>query len=304
VRKRFLFIILASIFLFSCMKKREEPAFPSVIALNYPCYDAARAVLGDRGSVKMLLPPYSESHSYEPTPDDVIRIMGSDLFAYTGGESDYWVTTLIGTLDGRVRLFSLMDNVPTLLVEETSEGMQIEGDGDVDEHVWTSIENYSAIVEGLAEELCEIDSENADEYMANAKSYISKLQGLDAELKDIVRSRKRDILVVADRFPILYFTKSLGLKFHAAFPGCAEETEPSAKTCAFLIDKVREAGIPVVLHMESGSSRLSDVISSETGAKSLKFNSMHTVTKKQFDDGVTYIDLMRENLDVMREALL
>ena len=100
-----------------------------------------------------------------------------------------------------------------------------------------------------------------------------------------------------------YFTLEYGLDYFAAFPGCSGETEPSAKTVAFLIDKVRDEKLPAVLYMEFSNQKMADVICEETGCKKLPFYSVHNVTAEQFEAGLGYLDLMEINLKSLKEAL-
>ena len=113
----------------------------------------------------------------------------------------------------------------------------------------------------------------------------------------------RNTIVFGDRFPLLYFAKAYGLEYYAAWPGCADEAEPSAATVAFLIDKVNEEHIPVVFHIELSNEDMADTICEATGAEKLLFSACHNVTRAQFEEGVTYLDLMWQNVDALREAL-
>ena len=94
-----------------------------------------------------------------------------------------------------------------------------------------------------------------------------------------------------------------GLDYFAAFPGCAEDTEPSAKTVAFLIDRVREEQIPVVFYIEFSNEKMADVICEDTGCVKRLFHSCHNVTAEQLRQGVSYLDLMRKNVKTIEEAL-
>ena len=113
----------------------------------------------------------------------------------------------------------------------------------------------------------------------------------------------RKTLVFGDRFPFRYFADRYGLTYFAAFPGCSGETEPDAATLKFLIDKVSEENIPVVLHVELSNQKIADAICEATGAKKALFHSCHGVTKDEFDRGETYVSLMKNNVDVLKEAL-
>ena len=284
----------------------------SVVATTFAPYDFARQLVGDMGTVTMLLPPGSESHSYEPTPKDILEIQNADVFIYVGGESDAWVTDVLESVGEGVRAVTLMDCVE-LLEEETVEGMEAEvhdhehgeegHEAEYDEHVWTSPRNAALICEKIAAALCEADPANASVYNANLAVYSAELAKLDAAFTGIVADGARKTIIFADRFPLLYFARAYGLTYYAAFPGCSEDAEPSAATVAFIIDKVREEDIPVVFHVELANEDMADIVCDETGAVKRQFNACHNVTRAQFNAGVTYLDLMWENTEVLKEAL-
>ena len=280
----------------------------SVVATVFAPYDFARQLLGDRGEVTLLLPPGSEAHSYEPSPKDIIEIQNCDVFIYVGGVSDAWVTDVLESVGDGVRTVTLMDCVE-LLEEEHVEGMEVDedehDDGEIeyDEHVWTSPRNAKLICEKIAAALSEADPEGEAEYNAALESYCAELDELDAAFKDVVANGVRNTIVFGDRFPLLYFAKAYGLEYYAAWPGCADEAEPSAATVAFLIDKVNEEHIPVVFHIELSNEDMADTICEATGAEKLLFSACHNVTRAQFEEGVTYLDLMWQNVDALREAL-
>ena len=281
----------------------------SVVATVFAPYDFARQLVGELGEVTLLLPPGSETHSYEPSPKDIIEIQNCDLFIYVGGVSDAWVSDVLESVGGEVRTVTLMDCVE-LLEEEHVEGMEVdedehehEGEIEYDEHVWTSPRNAELICEKIAAALCEVDPEGAEEYGTALESYCAQLDELDAAFTEVVENGVRDTVVFGDRFPLLYFAKAYGLNYYAAWPGCADEAEPSAATVTFLIDKVKAEGIPVVFHIELSNEDMADTICNETGAKKMLFSACHNVTRAQFDAGVTYLELMWQNVDALREAL-
>jgi zinc transport system substrate-binding protein len=119
----------------------------------------------------------------------------------------------------------------------------------------------------------------------------------------VVNGAKRNVFVFGDRFPLRYFADAYDLSYYAAFPGCSTETEPSAQTVAFLIDKVNEERIPVVFYIELGNGKMAEVIAEETGAQVLQYQSCHNVTATDFEAGATYLDLMNANTDLLAQAL-
>lgn len=177
------------------------------------------------------------------------------------------------------------------------------GKSEYDEHVWTSPRNAKLIVEKIADVLCDIDPANTVLYRLNEAAYANELDALDAEFINIVRNATRKTLVFADRFPFRYFADAYGLDYFAAFPGCSTETEASAATLKFLIDKIKDESIPVVFHIELSNERMADAICESTGAKKLLLHAVHNISKSDFEKGLGYIDLMKANAVNLREAL-
>ncbi len=279
----------------------------NIVATIFPPYDFAREIGGDRVNASMLLKPGMESHSYDPTPQDIIKIQESDLFIYVGGESDEWVNDILESGDRKPKkIIALMDIVDKVQ-EEIVEGMEKDkDDGDTieyDEHVWTSPVNASLITRKISEALCELDSKNVDFFKNRTAEYCQKLSALDNEFRKIVENASRKTIVFGDRFPFRYLADEYGLKYYAAFPGCSSETEPSAATISFLIDKVKEEKIPVVFSIEFSSGKVADVICESTGAKKLTFHSCHNVTQKEMDNDASYYWIMRDNASALKEAL-
>ena len=285
----------------------------TIVTTIYPQYDFVRAIAGDTGAVQltMLLKPGAEMHAYEPTPQDIISIQNADLFLYVGGESDVWVDEILGSMtDSGVKALKLMDMGPTL-TEEVVEGMQEEAEEataegeevELDEHVWTAPLNAVAMVSAIAAEMAALDPAHADAYASNAAAYNEKLTALDAAFRDVVAGGKRTEVIFGDRFAMRYFTHAYGLTYYAAFPGCSGETEPSAQTVAFLMDKVKADQVPVVLYPELSAHRVADAITEETGVPSRIFYACHNLTADEFAAGTTMVDFMTLNLATLKEAL-
>jgi len=317
----FLTVLLILLSFTGCRRQKynREEGKITVTSVIFPSYDFVREIAGDRVNLILLLSPGSESHSFEPSPLDIITIRESDLFIFPGSENAKWVDRILDSLGEsygqKMKILKLTDLVEAV-EEELVEGMEDdhddhhhedeEHDDDIpalDEHVWTSPLNAKVIVAAITEALCELDSVNADFFRQNAADYFTRLNALDAEFRLLVESAKRRIIVFGDRFPFRYLANTYGLKYFAAFPGCSTETEPSASTVAFLINKVKSENIPVIFHIELSNEKIADVISESTGAKKLLLHSSHNLTKRDFDSGANYIDLQKANIVNLREAL-
>ena len=286
-----------------------------IVAAVFPAYDFARAAAGELADVTLLLPPGAESHSYEPTPADILRVQRCDLFLYLGGESDAWVDAILSAIEPRGEALRMIDCVD-LLEEETVEGMQggheheHEEDhghlGEVvgmDEHVWTDPRNAAAITRTIGERLSALDPANAEAYAAGAEGYARELEALDRDFAAFFEGLPGRTIVFGDRFPLRYFAEAYGLDYYAAFPGCGAQTEPSAATVAFLTEKVREEGLPAVWYIEFSNHLVADSIAEAAGVRTAQFHTCHNVSRADLEAGATYLSLMRGNLEALRENM-
>ena len=362
LRKSVVFIVTISMILgmAGCGKttEKEDNYRLKIVTSLFPYYDMARAVIGDVKGIdlKMTVTPGQDSHSFEPTPSDVIQMENADVLIYNGGSLETWIDTLLDSLNNKNQIQMKMMDYVDVLNEEIVEGMDTrfeehdqdehshkednhnkekhkedshseekhkednhsedssndsefhnedseEGHEETDEHIWTSPVNEIIMTEKICETLSKALPEEKENFQKNAESYISQLKELDNEFRTIVENAKINEIIFADKFPLQYFAKEYGLKYYAAFPGCGSDMEPSAKTIGFLVDKIKEDNIKAVFYLELSSHIVADAIETDTGAKPLQFNSCHNITQKQFDSGVTYVDLMKENVNNLKIAL-
>lgn len=283
----------------------------SIVTTIFPAYDFARQVFGDTAEVTMLLKPGTESHSYDPTAKDIIKIDSCDLFIYNGGESDTWVDGILEASDG-VKTLRMMDAVE-VLEEEHIEGMQGEQEehGDeageeheeYDEHIWTSPKNAALIVDSVLKAAEEISPGNAAVYRQNAESYVGQINALDEKFEKLFAGEER-YFVFGDRFPLLYFFKEYGLNYYAAFPGCGSEVEPSAQTISFLLGKLDEENtVKTVFCIELSNHKLADILANDKGLKTTEFHTCHNITADDFAAGESYVSLMTRNYEALSEVL-
>ena len=307
-------------------EKFEQKKY-SVVSTSFPGYDFARAVTKNTNiSTKMLVKPGAETHTYEPTPQDIIDIKNADMFIYVGGDSDTWVEKILKDVDTKkTHVVKLVDLVSTVN-EEIVEGMEDEDEHDhehdhdhshshehdhdhdhkydhdeeeegpeIDEHVWTSPKKAMEIVKKIAKVASEIDAAEETKINDNAEKYVAEIAQVDKDLHQAIDGKISEI-VVADRFPFRYFADEFGLKYAAAFSGCSEQTEASAKTISFLINKVKQDKIKKIYKIELSNGKIAETVSKDTGAEVLELHSAHNVTADDFSKGVTYVDLMKRNL--------
>ncbi len=278
-----------------------------VIATIFPAYDFARQVFGDSAEVTMLLKPGQESHSFDPSAKDVVEISGCDLFVYNGGESDQWVESVLKSAP-ELNTFRMTDAV-SLLDEEIAEGMEHDGDEEhdhdgeaYDEHVWTSPDNAAAIVRALGERARGLFPEYSEELSKNAEDYAALINSVDERFTELFEGEER-YFIFGDRFPLLYFFREYGLNYYAAFPGCGSETEPSARTMTFLLDKLKQPdSVPAVFCIELSGRKLADVLAADSGLTTAEFHTCHNISADDFAAGETWVTLMERNYDTISDC--
>ena len=340
---KYTFMLLCCFLLMGCLPLDKETDKKSIVCTTYAQYNWLQEIIGENNStfeLTLLIKDGADLHSYQPTIQDLAKVSSADLFVYVGGESEQWVSDALKEAKNKNMLVvDMMDVLKERIKEEEHvEGMkeerghehdeddaeheehEVEHEEDeadheehgqeethsvheIDEHVWTSPLNAVKIVEQIKEELCEIDSENAPDYEENAEAYVAQLKELDQEFQDVVDHSKRKLMIFGDRFPFRYFAEAYGLDYYAAFSGCASDTEPSAATMAFLINKVQDENIKTVLKMELSNENIAKAIAEATNADVKEFYSCHNLTAEQFADGETYLSLMEKNVETLREVL-
>jgi hypothetical protein len=337
-KKIFGLILAGAVLITGCTAKTEKKdkgdntkGKLKVVTTIFPEYDITRAIAKDKVDLELMIKPGVDVHSFTPTPQDIKTVQNSDIFVYGGTEHDKWVENLTKSIDMKnKKVVKLVDGIQQL-EEESVDGMKHEhhhddekedehnhdhkhekkdehdhkdeSEKELDPHYWTSPKNAIQMVKTITNALVEKDPDNAEFYKENAKNYIKQLEGVDKELHDVVDNAKIKKVVIADRFPFRYLFKDLGLEYRALFSGCSVESTASAGQIKKMVDYVKENKIPVVYHIEMGKGELAETVAKNSGAKVKLLHSIHTVTKEDFDKGITYIDLMKQNVEALKEGL-
>ena len=294
---------------YACSEQGEKPEGDGeklqVVCTLFPQYDFVREIAGDCVELTLLLPPGVESHSYDPTPSDMKAVASADIVIRVGENMETWSSKLMGSAGDGAVLLDLADEMGLELeAHEHGDDEHADSAKERDPHIWTDPVLAKDMVRIITEKLCELDEKNAAEYDSRSELYISKLEALDKDIKEIVGNAKRRTVVFSGRFALKNFTDRYGLKAVSALDACADNSEPSAAAVAKIVDTVKDENIPVIFYEELIEPKTAKIISSETGTKMLLFHSCHNLSKDDFNLGETYLSLMRKNVENLREALL
>ena len=302
----------------------EETKKLSIVTTIFPAYDWVKQVVGDNKNVEIsfLIDKGVDLHSYQASAADIAKITDSDLFVYVGGESDDWAEDIIKE-NPNLNYINMVDSIgEAALAEELVEGMQDEeeheneseehaneegeheeGEEEIDEHVWLSIKNAETIVSAIEAKLAEIDPDNKAEYEKNANDYLAKLDELDKEYKDTLSSIQNKTIIVGDRFPFRYLVNEYGINYYAAFKGCDAGSEASFETVKFLANKMDELNMSDIFIIDGSKGDLAKTIVENTKDKNAKVLVLDSMQSTKSSDNANYLDIMKKNLEVLKEVL-
>lgn len=315
LKRKLLAVITAAATVFSLCACSSESGYSSsdsgklkIISTVFPPYDLAKQIAGDNAEISILLPPGSEIHNYEPSAKDMIAIRNCDIFLYIGGENEQWAEKLINSNDTKnVTAVKLIDYVPVLSEDEDEHDHdhdhEHEHEHETDEHIWTSPKNAQLMLSAVYDAICKVDPSDKQTYTKNKDAYAKQLSDLDNAYRSAVDNAKNKTIVLADKFPFRYLAHEYGLEFSAAFAACSDESEPGVSTMIKLTKTIKENNIPGVYYLEFSSTKIADTLCDETGATKLMLHSCHNVSKQDIENNVSYVDLMKQNLENLKLTL-
>ncbi len=272
-----------------------------VVATLFPLYDFARTIGGDQADVTLLLPPGTEAHAYEPKPSDIQKISQADVFIYTGPLMEPWVADILQSIDN-----------PDLTIVNASDGIELIAsvfkdpdakEGNLDPHVWLDFSHDRTIVDHIAEALNSNKPDRKAQFEAAAIVLKENLNQLDRDFASTLTTCQNRTVVYGGHFALGYLTKRYGLTYLAA-QGLSPDSEPSASDLATLVNDIRTRGVKSVFYEELSSPRIAETIASETDAGLLELSAAHNISRQDLDSGITFITIMRTNLDHLSEGLM
>ena len=319
MKKGLIFIIISIIIFSACIviikpngENKQDDGKVQIVATLFPQYDFARQIGGDKVNVSLLLTPGTETHTYEPTPQDLIRINDSDLFVYTGKYMEPWAERIVGSIDSDTKIVDASKNINLIHSEEDEHDENEEDEHhyeeehhhhEFDPHIWLDPQNAIVMVNNITEELCSIDKENEEYYRANSKKIIAEINNLDMDIENTIKNSNKNKIAFGGTFAYAYFINKYKLEYVTAYDSCGESSEPSVAKVKEVIDYMKKNDIKVVFYQEASSGRIADSIAKETGAKKLVFHTIHNATQEEINNGETYISLMKKNLENLKQAL-
>lgn len=290
----------------------------------YPMYEFTKQVAGELADVELLVPGGVEPHDWEPTPQDIQKIEESDVLVYNGAGMEGWVDQVKSAI-GSSKLVVVEASKGLDLIEGTEEGDgeskdkhtgmteehdhdHVTGDhehehdhGGLDPHVWLAPSFAAQEVRNIESALAKAAPDHKDEFKKNADAYISKLNQLDQDFKEVLaKAKRKDFITQHAAFG--YLAKQYGLT-QVPIAGLSPDQEPSAEQMTEVIKFAKEHKVKTIFFETLVSSKVADTIASEIGAKTAVLNPIEGLTEEDSANKRDYLALMRMNLDSLKAAL-
>ncbi|MBQ6893129.1 MAG: zinc ABC transporter substrate-binding protein [Clostridia bacterium] len=308
MKKLILILICALLLLTSCGKQTDDGKL-NIVATMFPQYDFAREIAKDSANVELLLDFGADSHSYEPTPADIIRISKADLFIYTGDDMELWAKKLLESADvkesidsGSLHVLDLSKHVELVCFGHEHEG-EHDHDEEYDTHIWTSPKNALKMCKAITDSICSIDESGTTTYQNNFESYSAKLSSLSEKMTEAAESAMLDTAYFGGSFAFAYMFRDMGLSHVSIYEGCASHAEPSAAALTKMVEAIKAGGAKYVLYDAASEQKIAEAIADECDIEVLHLHAIHNITKAEFDAGENYISLMEKNIETLRKAL-
>lgn len=271
-----------------------------VVTTLFPLYDMAKYIGGEKANVFLLLPPGVEPHSFEPKPSDIVKINEADIFIFTGKFMEPWADDITQSADNK-----------NLVIVDASEGTQmmpaVFHDADeplsaLDPHIWLDFDNAKIMVSNIAKALGNKDPLDKNFYEQKANEYKTGLAELDSSYRAALSACEKKEIVYGGHYAFGYLARRYGLKYLAA-QGVSPDAEPTANDLARLVDQIKRDKIKYVFYEELTSPKIAQTIAEETDAKLLPLNAAHNITKDQLEKGITFFDILNDDLNNLKIGL-
>lgn len=321
-RKIIFSVCIFALFLFGCKKTDTEVRETSkemgnlkIVATLFPDYSFAKELAKD-ADVELLLPPGVDSHTFEPGPDDMKLLKEADLVIYTGDYMEEWFKKIRESLaldDGKIVDASKGIELIKSGHDEDEHDEDDEEEHDehdhhhhhlYDPHIWTSPKLAKVMCENIYEGLAKVDNKNESTYKKNLDAYLKELDQIDEEFTAVVNESKDATMYFSSSFALKYFARDYKIKARSIYQTCASDSEPSAKDMALIIDEMKERDAKVIYYEELTDPKMAREIANETGAEPVLFHSCHNLSKDDFGKGLTYLEIMKNNVEALRKGLL
>ncbi|MGE5740823.1 MAG: metal ABC transporter solute-binding protein, Zn/Mn family [Candidatus Aminicenantes bacterium RBG_16_66_30] len=274
-----------------------------ILATVFPLREFAATVAGERGETSLLLPPGAGVHTWQPRPEDIVRLASCDLLLYIGSGLEPWLPGMLRAFpQGHVRTLEAAAGLAVAGPDQDEEPGRVHDHSGLDPHVWLDFGLDLRIVDRIAAELARLDPAGGAEFDANAGRLKDRLKKLDAEFETGLSGCRGKSIVLAGHAAFGYLARRYGL-VQTALYGLSPDAQPKPKDLMKAVEFCRRQGIRTVFFENSVPPDLSKTLAREIGGRVLALQAGHNLTRDQQAHGVGFFELMEGNLAALKDGL-
>lgn len=274
---------------------------PQIVTTLFPLYDFTKNIVGDKFDVILILPPGEEPHSFEPKPRSIFEIRSAELFIYTGDFLEVWAKRITSVLD-KDRVINSSLNI-NLIDEEHEHEENHHHHHEIDPHIWIDPQNAKIMIDNILEGIISIDPTNKTYYESNAENYKKELDKLDLTYQDLFNNVQFKTIIYAGHFVFGYLAKRYDIEYISPYNGFSSDSLPTPKNINDLINLIKTTNQHTIFYEETVNPKVAKVIVEETNVNMLPLNGGGNISKKDFEDNVSYLTLMYQNIDNLKKGL-
>jgi len=295
-----LVLILVVVLLFISNTKKEVGSKKPIVGVTtFALYDVTKHIAEDSVNVLNILPFGVDPHSFEPTPKLMISIEKSSLIFYSGAGLEPW----IANFDFKNHAVNISKYVTLRKLdqhEDEHEGHHSHANG-IDPHYWLDFQNMKKASEVIKNELTKLLPKKRAFYQKNQEKYVAMLEELDKSYKSHLTQCKNDTVVVSHN-ALGYVADKYNFRVES-LTGLSPEAEPSAQDINRIFKDIKDDGLDTIFFENFVNDRVIKSIAKDAKIKFDVFEPLGNITADEAKAGLTYEDIMKNNLKKLVEAL-
>lgn len=299
--KKITFSLLVILSLAACSPATNKVDITSSMFVHY---DFVRAIIGDKLTQELIIPPAVEVHSFAITPKKMAAISNSKLFFYTNEHIEPWADNLTLPNTKIVNIEEAIESYAGLEDHETN----VDGH-DHSAHFWTSPENNLSEIEVLKTAIISIDEDNGAYYEQNASDYAEQIMIESNKFKTHLSNINNKEIFLVGHNAMNDFADYFDLTITSLVDDIKPDHDVTPNELARLVDAISSSGANYIFTEELANSNFALTIKRELKEQKnrdieiLELHGYHNVTLKEYEEGVTYLDLLKRNIFNIEKAL-
>lgn len=284
-----------------------------IVTSFYPMYVATENIIAgiDGVSLTNLSEPQTGClHDFQMTPADMKLLSTADVFVINGGGIEGFMSDVAGSYP-ELEIVEACQDLSLLgesendaqheevHVEEESHAhdeVHAHDHGGENAHAWMSVKLYRSQVATIASRLAEIDPDNSEAYLQNAREYDQKLEKLQEKQEEIMElAAGKNIIIFHEAYE--YVASDYGMNVSYTMD-LDEERQVSAGEVAEVIDEIRQNNVSIILAEELYGKNMGDAVIKEADVQVIYIDTLN-----RGDYGAdSYITGMTNNIELIKAA--